>query len=34
MNDIESQLRAFMTYYNTTMAHPFESTLHRLYGDN
>lgn len=26
VNDLESQLRAFMTYYNTTMAHPFEWT--------
>ena len=24
--DLESQLREFMTYYNTTMAHPFEWT--------
>jgi DDE superfamily endonuclease len=24
--DLEAQLRAFMTYYNTTMAHPFAWT--------
>ena len=24
--DLESQLREFMTYYNTTMAHPFAGT--------
>lgn len=24
--DLESKLREFMTYYNTTMAHPFEWT--------
>jgi hypothetical protein len=24
--DLESQLQQFMTYYNTTMAHPFEWT--------
>ncbi|MGC1649810.1 MAG: hypothetical protein WA741_28630 [Candidatus Sulfotelmatobacter sp.] len=26
MTDLESQLRQFMDYYNTTMAHPFAWT--------
>ncbi|MGZ5393357.1 MAG: transposase [Mycobacterium sp.] len=26
VDDLQSQLRQFITYYNTTMAHPFEWT--------
>jgi transposase len=26
VEELESQLRLFITYYNTTMAHPFHST--------
>jgi len=29
VSELESQLRQFITYYNTTMAHPFKLDIHR-----